>query len=193
VKVTGTEIPGVLVFEPEHHADERGFLMETWESQRYAEHGLPEAFAQDNVVGSAPGVLRGLHLQHPEAQGKLIHALGGEIFDVAVDVRVGSPTFGRWVGVTLSHVNRRQLWLPPGFAHGYCVPGANAALLAYKMSAPYRPQNELTVRWDDPALSIRWPAPRWPAKAWVMSAKDAAAPLLASVGRERLPSYAAYP
>jgi dTDP-4-dehydrorhamnose 3,5-epimerase len=191
VKVTKTELPGVLVFEPDVHEDARGFLMETWHAERYAAHGLPATFEQDNLVLSQPGVLRGLHLQHPEAQGKLVHVVAGEVFDVAVDVRVGSPTFGRWVGVTLSQW--RQVWLPPGFAHGYCVPGPNAAVLAYKMSAPHRSANEITLRWDDPALAIRWPSRLSSGKPWTLSAKDAAAPTLAAVDHARLPSYAAYP
>lgn len=213
MKVATTDLPGVLLFEPDLHGDDRGALAETWHAERYAAHGVPTEFVQDNVVWSLPGVLRGLHLQHPGAQGKLITALGGEVYDVAVDVRVGSPTFARWVGVALSGANRRQMWIPAGFAHGYCVPGRDGALLAYKMSAPYRPENELTLRWDDPGLGIRWPErldpasrPRGPktvgsrepatgpgARAWNLSAKDAAAPLLATVDRARLPSYGAYP
>jgi dTDP-4-dehydrorhamnose 3,5-epimerase len=193
VKLLPTDLPGVLLFEVERHADDRGFLMETWETDRYAAHGLPRAFAQDNVVLSLPGVLRGLHLQHPGGQGKLVTALGGQVFDVAVDVRVGSPTFGRWTGAYLSNANRRQLWIPPGFAHGYCVPGSEGAVLAYKMSAPYRHASELSLRWDDPAIGIRWPAAPSPAEGWLLSAKDAGAPTLASVDRARLPSFAAHP
>jgi dTDP-4-dehydrorhamnose 3,5-epimerase len=191
VKVTRTELPGVLVFELQRYEDARGWLAEAWHDGRYAAHGLPATFAQDNVAFSHPGVLRGLHLQHPEAQGKLVQVLSGEVFDVAVDVRVGSPTFGRWVGVALAV--GRQMWLPAGLAHGYCVPGPNAALIQYKLSAAYRAGNELTLRWDDPALAIRWPARAEREKPWTLSAKDAAAATLAAVDRSRLPSFADYP
>jgi dTDP-4-dehydrorhamnose 3,5-epimerase len=186
VKVLRTDLPEVLLFEPVAHDDDRGRLFEAWHAARYAPHGLPAGFAQDVVVRSHPGVLRGLHLQHPGGQGKLIQALEGEVFDVAVDVRTGSPTFGRWVGAALSGENRLQAWIPEGFAHGYCVVGAVPALLTYKCSAPYRPEHELYVRWDDPDLAVRWPvrAPR-------LSPKDAAAPRLAEIPRARLPVFGA--
>jgi dTDP-4-dehydrorhamnose 3,5-epimerase len=183
VKVLRTELAEVLVFEPDAHADARGWLMETWRSERYVPHGLPAAFAQDVVARSEPRVLRGIHLQHPEDQAKLVCVLAGEVFDVAVDLRVGSPTFGRWAGAVLSAENRRQAWVPQGFGHGYCVVGDAPALVAYKCSASHRPEHELSVRWDDPDVGIRWPL-----KDPVLSTKDAAAPRLATV-RARLPVF----
>lgn len=182
MKATPTSLPGVLVFEPEVHADARGWLFEAWKRGGLAAHGLPQEFVQQNVVRSEPGVLRGLHLQHPGAQGKLVFALEGEVFDVAVDVRAGSPTFGRWEGTLVSMANKRQVWIPPGFAHGYAVVGAAPALLSYLLSAPYRPEAELTVRWDDPDLAIRWPVARP-----LLSARDGTAPRLKDIDRSRLP------
>ena len=184
MKVRATSLPGVLLFEPDVHADARGWLFESWRGERYVEHGLPAAFAQHVVGRSLPGVVRGLHLQHPGAQGKLVHVLEGEVLDVAVDVRVGSPSFGRWVGERLSAANRRQLWLPPGFAHGFGVVGSEPALIAYFLTTPHRPEHEVTVRWDDPALAIPWPV-----SSPVLSARDAAAPSLAA-SRARLPAFA---
>ena len=121
MKIEPTAMPDVLVVEPDQFGDARGFFQETWHQRRYAEAGIDGAFVQDNISLSARGVLRGLHLQNPNAQGKLIYILQGEVFDVAVDLRVGSPRFGRWVGATLSLENRRQMWIPEGFAHGFCV------------------------------------------------------------------------
>lgn len=184
MNVRATALPGVLVLEPEAHVDARGWFSEAWRGERYAAHGLPAVMAQQSLAWSRSRVLRGLHLQHPAAQGKLVMALAGEVYDVAVDVRRGSPTFGRWVGEVLSAENRRQLWIPPGFAHGYCVPG-EPALVSYLLSAPYRPADEVALRHDDPALAIAWPV-RDP----VVSAKDRAAPRLADVPPERLPAFA---
>ena len=126
MKVSQTELSGVLVIEPQVYGDERGWFLEVWHESRYGEAGLPTRFVQDNASWSRHGVLRGLHFQHPRGQGKLVYVLVGEVFDVAVDVRVDSPTFGRWTGLTLSAENRRQLYIPPGFAHGFCVTGENA-------------------------------------------------------------------
>jgi dTDP-4-dehydrorhamnose 3,5-epimerase len=182
MNVSSTELPGVIVIEPRVYQDSRGHFIETWNRARYAEAGLPSDFVQDNLSFSTRGVLRGLHLQHPHPQGKLIHVLHGEVFDVAVDVRVGSPTFGRWVGETLSAGNRRQIYVPPGFAHGFAVTG-DSALVVYKCTEGYRPQCELSLKWDDPVLAIRWPVAEP-----VVSGKDSDAPRLDEV-IDRLPRY----
>ena len=182
MKVERTALPGVLILEPKVFGDARGFFMETWNRSRYAEAGLPGEFVQDNVSYSRHGVLRGLHYQSPRAHGKLVHVLEGEVFDVAVDVRVGSPTFGRWAGATLSAQNRRQLWIPPGFAHGFCVTG-ETALFCYKCTELYAPEHEGSILWNDPAIGIAWPL-----EHPTLSAKDAAAPPLAAVSPARLPT-----
>ena len=182
MRVEPTELPGVLILEPKVFGDARGFFTETWHARRYAEAGLPEAFVQDNLSFSQRGVLRGLHYQNPHGQGKLVYVLQGTVFDVAVDIRVGSPTFGRWIGVTLSAENRRQFWVPPGFAHGFCVT-SETALFAYKCSDYYAPEHEGSVLWNDPAIGIAWPV-----ESPTLSAKDAAALRLAEVDRARLPS-----
>ena len=182
MKVERTALPGVLILEPKVFGDARGFFMETWNRSRYAEAGLPGEFVQDNVSYSRHGVLRGLHYQSPRAQGKLVHVLEGEVFDVAVDVRVGSPTFGRWAGATLSAQNRRQLWIPPGFAHGFCVTG-ETALFYYKCTELYAPEHEGSILWNDPAIGIAWPL-----EHPTLSAKDAATPPLAAVSPARLPT-----
>lgn len=183
MKVEPTSLPEVLIVEPRWSGDARGFFQETWHLRRYAEAGVDAAFVQDNVSLSARNVLRGLHLQHPHGQGKLIWVMQGAVFDVAVDLRTGSPTFGGWAGAELSAQNRRQLWIPEGFAHGFCVLG-ETALLAYKCTDFYTPDSELTVRWDDPAIGIEWPV-----SDPVLSDKDAAAPRLAELETARLPVY----
>lgn len=183
MKVLPTRLPGVLLIEPKAFGDERGFFMETWQARRYADAGIAQEFVQDNMSFSLRGVLRGLHLQHPRAQGKLVYTPQGEVFDVAVDVRRGSPTFGRWVGEYLSSDNKRQLWIPAGFAHGFCVV-SEKALLAYKCTDFYHPEDELSIRWDDPAIGIDWPlAPV------SLSPKDVAAPLLSEVPDGGLPAF----
>ncbi|MBA2626858.1 MAG: dTDP-4-dehydrorhamnose 3,5-epimerase [Gemmatimonadales bacterium] len=182
MNVFSTEIPGVLRFEPPVHGDARGFFMETWHRARYRGAGIVEEFVQDNVALSRRGVLRGLHFQQPNPQGKLVSALRGEVFDVAVDVRRGSATFGKWVGACLSETNRHQLYVPPGFAHGYLVT-SDEALFAYKCTANYEPASERTVRWDDPVIGIDWPN-----RAPTLSARDAAAPLLGDI-TALLPAY----
>ncbi len=186
MKVLPTDLPGVLILEPRVHGDARGWFMEAWQAQRYAEAGIPGPFVQDNLAHSGHGILRGLHLQHPHAQGKLVQVLAGEVFDVAVDVRRGSPTFGRWTGVILSAENHRQFWVPPGFAHGYMVTGDHA-LFAYKCTDGYHPECELVIRWDDPELAIDWPVVGPPQ----LSEKDANAPCLGEIPPERLPPYEA--
>ncbi|SEM06451.1 dTDP-4-dehydrorhamnose 3,5-epimerase [Stigmatella aurantiaca] len=173
MKVTETAIPGVLLIEPKVFGDDRGFFLETFHAQRYADAGIPGPFVQDNYSRSAKGTLRGLHFQEPQPQGKLVQVVAGAVFDVAVDIRRGSPTFGKWVGVELSAENRRQLWVPPGFAHGFCVTSESADF-QYKCTALYSPQNERSILWNDPDLGITWPLSGEPK----LSAKDAAAPRL---------------
>jgi dTDP-4-dehydrorhamnose 3,5-epimerase len=182
VNTVETTLPGVLIFEPDVFGDARGFFLETYNRARYEKHGLP-AFVQDNLSYSERGVLRGLHFQHPKAQGKLVSVLQGEVFDVAVDVRVGSPSFGEWTGVYLSGENKRQLYVPEGFAHGFVVTG-DAALFHYKCTACYSPQTERSVLWNDPEIGIEWPVDE-PA----LSAKDRAALPLGEIPAERLPRY----
>lgn len=186
MNVLTTSLPGVLIIEPQVFGDARGFFVETWQAERYAAAGLPP-FVQDNLSLSARGVLRGLHYQEPDAQGKLVQVLEGEVFDVAVDIRLGSATFGQWHGVTLSAENKRQFYVPAGFAHGFVVT-SERALFAYKCSELYRPQHDHSLRWDDPDIGIAWPITT-PA----LSAKDAAASLLADIPREELPSLDRYP
>lgn len=171
--VRPTELPDVLRIERRVFRDERGWFVEGWNAERYAEAGIAEAFVQDNVSFSERGVLRGLHLQRaPHAQGKLVSVLSGAVWDVAVDVRSESETFGAWVGETLSAENGVQLYIPPGFAHGFVVTGDHA-VFAYKCTAPYVPEAEVSVRWDDPEIGIDWPIDQP-----VLSAKDAEAPTL---------------
>ena len=178
--VKPTALPGVLLIEPRVFRDGRGHFLETWHEARYREAGIAGPFVQDNVSVSTRGVLRGLHVQNPHPQGKLVGVLEGAVWDVAVDVRPDSPTFRQWVGCTLSGENGHQLWIPPGFAHGFVVT-SERAVFAYKCTDVYRPEAELTVRWDDPALGIAWPV-----EAPELSAKDAAAPLLGEIGADRL-------
>lgn len=173
MKIVETALPGVLILEPRVFRDTRGFFLETWAQARYAEAGLPTTFVQDNWSRSTRGTLRGLHFQEPNAQGKLVQVMRGVVWDVAVDVRRGSPTFGQWVGVELDDVSARQLWVPPGFAHGFCVLSDEADFV-YKCTAPYAPGSERSLRWNDPQLAIDWPI-REP----LLSPKDAVAPLLA--------------
>lgn len=173
MKVTETALPGVLLLEPAVFGDERGFFLETWNAARYHKAGVPVGFVQANHAHSRRGVLRGLHYQLERPQAKLVFALSGEIFDVAVDVRRGSKTFGRWVGAALSAENHRQLFVPAGFAHGYGVLSESADV-SYLCSDIYWPAGDRGVRWDDPAIGIAWPAGEW-----LLSAKDRALPLLA--------------
>jgi dTDP-4-dehydrorhamnose 3,5-epimerase len=156
MKIATCEIPGLLVLEPKVFGDARGFFMETWNRKRFHEAGLDWDFVQDNVSLSRRGILRGLHFQNPAAQGKLVFVLQGEVFDVAVDLRKNSPTFRRWHGLNLSSENKRQFFIPPGFAHGFAVL-SETALFAYKCTEVYSPQHELTLAWNDPDIGIRWP------------------------------------
>jgi dTDP-4-dehydrorhamnose 3,5-epimerase len=172
VKVIPTELPGVLVIEPRVFGDPRGFFFETWQAERYAEAGLPSRFVQDNVSRSMRGTLRGLHFQEPCAQGKLLSVIRGAVFDVAVDVRRGSPTFARWFGVELTGDNHRQLWVPPGHAHGFCVLSDEADFF-YKCTEAYAPQHDRGIAWDDPDVGVRWPV-----EAPLLSDKDRKLPRL---------------
>jgi len=184
MKIRETHLPGILIIEPKLFGDERGYFLETYQADRYAQAGISPAFAQDNLSFSRRGTVRGLHLQHPHGQGKLVYVLEGEVFDVAVDVRTGSPAFGRWLGVFLSASNKKQLWIPPGFAHGFCVV-SETALFAYKCTELYHPEEEIAIRWNDPSLGIEWPICET-----MLSEKDAQAPLMDQIQPSRLPVYA---
>jgi dTDP-4-dehydrorhamnose 3,5-epimerase len=181
MKVIATDIPDVLIVEPTLFGDQRGFFLETYQIERYAANGISRPFVQDNLSRSGYGVIRGLHLQNPRTQGKLVSVARGRVLDVAVDVRVGSPTFGRHVAVELDEESRRQLWVPRGFAHGFAVLSETADF-SYKCDNTYSPKDEIVVRWDDPAIGIKWGIEK-PS----LSARDAAAPLLADV--KNLPAY----
>ena len=177
--VTETDLPGVLVIEPKIFGDERGFFMETFQAERYAEADIPAQFVQDNLSFSRYGILRGLHFQDPHPQGKLAYVLQGSVFDVIVDVRTDSPTFGRWLGMELNADTKQQIWVPPGFAHGFCVT-SESALFAYKCTDYYYPDYEMTIRWDDPDIGIEWPV-----QEPILSAKDAAASSIARIFEDR--------
>ncbi|MDX2036092.1 MAG: dTDP-4-dehydrorhamnose 3,5-epimerase [Isosphaeraceae bacterium] len=178
-----TELPGVFLLEPRLFRDDRGYLTELFNSNRYADVGLDAPFVQDNLSRSRRGVLRGLHYQWPSAQGKLVTVIEGEVFDVAVDIRRGSPHFGKWVGATLSGENHRQIYIPPGFAHGFVVTG-DSALVLYKCTALYNPGDEGSVLWNDPAIGIDWPT-----GDHILAAKDLAAPRLEAIAADRLPRF----
>lgn len=184
MKVIETKIPGVLIIEPKVHGDERGWFSERWEADRYSTAGMPGPFVQDNIAKSGKGILRGLHVQHPHAQGKLVQVISGSVFDVAVDIRAGSPTFAQWVGAELSGDNMRQFWVPGGFAHGYLVTSGEA-VFSYKCTDTYHPETEFCIAWNDPEIDIQWPLDGRP----LLSAKDAAAPLLCEIEESRLPEY----
>ena len=181
MRVLETGLPGVVIVEPSVHGDHRGFFMETWNSSRYAEYGIPKNFVQSNVSRSAAGVIRGLHFQNPQPQGKLVFVLEGRIFDVAVDIRPDSPHFGQWAGVELSAENHRQLYVPEGFAHGFCVLG-EAAMLSYLCTSEYQAAYDRAIAWDDPDIGIDWPI-----TDGRLSNNDAAAPRLAEMDESRLP------
>lgn len=172
MNIIETALPEVLLVEPDVHGDSRGFFQEIWRDENYVAAGISGPFVQDNLSRSGRGVLRGLHYQEPAAQGKLVQVIAGAVFDVAVDIRQGSSTFGKWAGEILSAENHRQLWIPPGFAHGFCVVSETADFI-YKCTAPYRPSDEYSIRFDDPDIAIDWPV-REP----VLSERDRSAPLL---------------
>ena len=171
MQIIATPIPDVLVLEPRVFGDERGFFFESWNQREFARLGLPAQFVQDNHSKSARGILRGLHYQTQQVQGKLVRVVAGEVFDVAVDMRRGSPTLGRWAGALLSAENRRMMWIPPGFAHGFYVT-ADSAEFVYKCTDFYAPEHEVALRWDDPAIGIPWPLVD--GQPPLLSAKDAA-------------------
>ena len=180
--VRQTDLPGVLVFEPDCFKDERGFFMETYNQERYGPLGLNCDFVQDNHSQSSRGVLRGLHYQLKHPQSKLIHVVRGEIFDVAVDIRKGSPSFCQWAGLRLSAENKKQLYIPGGFAHGFYVLSESADVL-YKCTEVYRPGDEYGVVWSDGQIGISWPG-----ENPILSAKDAALPSIAEIPPENLPA-----
>jgi dTDP-4-dehydrorhamnose 3,5-epimerase len=180
VNVIRCELEGLLIIEPKVFGDARGFFMETWNQLRYQQAGLSAAFVQDNLSFSRRGALRGLHFQNPAPQGKLVSVLEGEVYDVAVDLRRASRTFGRWHAVNLSRENKRQFFVPPGFAHGFLVL-SDTALFHYKCTEFYSPKDELTLRWDDPELKIPWPMAQP-----TLSEKDANGRWLRDLPPERL-------
>jgi len=182
VNVTKTNLPGVLLIEPRVYADPRGYFFEVWSQERYQAEVGAGGFVQDNLSKSERGVLRGLHLQHPHGQGKLVWAALGSVWDVAVDIRRGSPTFGQWVGHELSDANHRQLFIPPGFAHGFCVL-SEVALFCYKCTEAYRPEAEMGVLYNDPELGIDWPI-----ECPQVSPRDLGWPRLSHISPDRLPS-----
>ena len=183
MQVYETDLSGVLIVEPKVFGDQRGFFMETWNQNAYAAAGITAAFVQDNLSMSKKGILRGLHYQKPNTQGKLVYVLQGEVFDVIVDIRAGSPTFGQSINIVLSADNKRQVYIPPGFAHGFCVT-SDSAMFAYKCTDRYNPQAEVSVLWNDPDLNIPWPESNPE-----LSAKDKQGVRLADLPRDRLPLY----
>ncbi len=183
MKIVRTRLPGSVVIEPVVHGDARGFFYESFHARTFAEAGLAMNFVQTNVSRSAQGVLRGLHYQWPNPQGKLVSVLEGEVYDVAVDIRTGSPTFGQWAAAILSADNKRHFWVPEGFAHGFAVLSAQATFL-YQCTALYDRTADAAIRWNDADIAIDWPIAEP-----VLSAKDQRAPFLADVERDKLPVY----
>ena len=175
MKFVETPIPGVVLIEPDVFGDVRGFFLETYHAERYRENGIPLTFVQDNHSSSVRGTLRGLHAQHPRAQGKLIRAIEGEIYDVAVDARRGSPSYGRYFAALLTSENKKQLYAPPGLVHGFCVT-SETAQVEYKCTEFYHPDDELSVLWNDPDLGIPWPI-----ESPILSDKDRSAPRLKDI------------
>lgn len=184
MKIKHLALPEVLLIEPAIFADARGWFLEIFQAERYAGQGLTAAFVQDNLSFSRQGVVRGLHYQLKRPQGKLVMAVSGEVYDVVVDIRRGSPSFGSWVSTTLTGESGRQVYIPPGFAHGFCVVSDTAAFL-YKVTDYYAPGDEYGIRWDDPDLGIPWPA-----TTPLVSAKDQSYPGLKEAPRELLPEFA---
>ena len=183
MKIIETSLPGCLVIEPAVFGDERGVFFETWNADRFGEHGLPVKFVQSNVSTSVKGVLRGLHYQWPRPQGKLVSVLEGEVYDVAVDIRSGSPTFGRWEAVVLSAENKKQFWVPEGFAHGFAVL-SERAVFSYLCTEVYLKEVDAGVRWNDADIAVDWPISQP-----TLSAKDEVAPFLKDIAADRLPVY----
>jgi len=185
LKIVETSLPGCVVIEPAVFGDDRGFFYEAWNAERFGKHGLPTRFVQSNISSSTRGVLRGLHYQWPNPQGKLVSVLEGEVYDVAVDIRRGSPHFGRWTAVVLSAENKRQFWIPEGFAHGFAVL-SERAIFSYLCTAGYDKASDAGIRWDDARIGIDWPI-----HEPVLSDKDARAPFLEDVAPDRLPLFVA--
>ncbi len=183
MNVKETKLSGVLVLEPDVFSDERGFFLETWNSTRYENAGIQGPFVQDNASFSKKGVLRGLHFQYPQSQGKLVQVLSGQAVDVVVDIRVGSPTFGHWVSEVISDANHKQIYIPPGFAHGYCVT-SQTAVFSYKCTDFYNPETESGIIWNDPDLNIDWPI-----KEPILSPKDASYSRLKDLPPDKLPHF----
>jgi len=183
MKVIETKLPEVMIIEPSVFSDARGFFLEIWNQKRYTENNLSACFVQDNLSFSARGTLRGLHFQYPNSQAKLVFVLQGEVFDVVVDIRSGSPSFGQWIGITLSADNKRQLYIPEGFAHGFCVT-SETALFAYKCTDFYNSQTEGGIAWNDPDINIDWPEGKH-----ILSDKDKNYPKLKEIFPVRLPQY----
>ncbi|MDG2539371.1 dTDP-4-dehydrorhamnose 3,5-epimerase [Dyella jiangningensis] len=183
MKFIETSLPGCVVIEPQVFGDSRGFFYESYNEAKYREAGIDRRFVQSNVSRSARGVLRGLHYQWPNPQGKLVSVLEGEVYDVAVDIRRGSPTFGQWAGVMLTAENHRHFWIPEGFAHGFCVL-SEFATFSYQCTDLYDAKADGGVRWNDPAIGIDWPV-----SEPLLSDKDSKTPLLVDVSPDRLPEY----
>jgi len=183
MNIKETKLAGVLILEPKVFSDDRGYFLETWNNIRYEQAGITGPFVQDNISFSKKGVLRGLHFQYPQSQGKLIQVLSGEVLDVIVDIRVGSSTYSQWIGEVLSESNHRQIYVPPGFAHGYCVT-SEAALFSYKCTDFYNPATEHGIIWNDPDIGIEWPI-----EQPVLSPKDAVYPRLKDLRPENLPQF----
>jgi dTDP-4-dehydrorhamnose 3,5-epimerase len=181
VKLLETSLPGVVLVEPRVFGDARGYFFESYHAQRYEEAGIPTHFVQDNLSRSVKGTLRGLHFQEPHAQGKLVYCVRGAVFDVAVDIRRGSPNFGKWFGAELSEDNHRQMWVPAGFAHGFCVLSDTADFF-YKCTDLYHPEYDSGVAWDDPEIGVKWPV-----ETPLLSDKDRKLPRLADASK--LPTY----
>lgn len=185
MKFIESSLPGCVLIEPQVFGDSRGFFYESYNESKYREAGIDRRFVQSNVSRSARGVLRGLHYQWPHPQGKLVSVLEGEVYDVAVDIRRGSPTFGQWAGVMLTAENHRHFWIPEGFAHGFCVV-SDFATFSYQCTDLYDAKADGGIRWNDPAIGIDWPI-----SSPLLSDKDSKAPLLADVALDRLPEYPA--
>ncbi|MGA9422009.1 MAG: dTDP-4-dehydrorhamnose 3,5-epimerase [Rhodanobacteraceae bacterium] len=185
MKIIETALPGCIVIEPTVHGDARGFFYESFNARRFADAGLELSFVQTNVSRSAQGVLRGLHYQWPQPQGKLVNVIEGEVYDVAVDIRMGSPTFGQWAAAILSAENKRHFWVPEGFAHGFAVL-SEAATFTYQCTALYERAADAAIRWNDASIAIDWPIAEP-----ILSDKDARAPFLGDVAHDKLPRWAA--
>lgn len=183
MKISETDLPGVIIFQPKVFSDERGFFLETWSEKQYRKAGITLNFVQDNTSFSQKGTLRGLHYQNPHSQGKLVQVLSGEVLDAAVDIRLDSPTFGKSVSVILSGSNHKQMYIPPGFAHGFCVT-SETALFSYKCTDYYDASCEGGILWNDPDLEIDWPTDEP-----ILSSKDSNYPLLKDIPPESLPQY----